>query len=269
MTQVHGVSAYSIVHEDESMVVVNKPADWSVAGRESATAKHKGGVLLDRVKEAGAEDLLPAHRIDDAVGGLVVFAKTKTGLDFLSGQFQSKTVQRIYRGLAVVATEAEATDITSMALVRDARGGLPAEFEVNYALAPDEHVLGRMHVYRKKGGRPAFTVFRVLESFGRFVWFEAQPETSRQKQIQAHLAAVGAPVLGDDDHGLPEVRLLLSGLKRGYKGRESERPMVDGLALLATKLTMRHPESREEMTFEIELPKQFEIALKNLRKFSR
>ena len=45
--------------------------------------------------------------------------------------------------------------------------------------------------------------------------------------------------------------------------------MVDGLALLATKLTLRHPESREEMTFEIELPKQFEIALKNLRKFSR
>ena len=76
-------------------------------------------------------------------------------------------------------------------------------------------------------------------------------------------------MLGDDDHGLPEVRLLLSGLKRGYKGRESERPMVDGLALLATKLTLRHPESREEMTFEIELPKQFEIALKNLRKFSR
>lgn len=268
MTQVSEVNAYSIVHEDETMLVVNKPAGWSVARREARSGK-SGGVLLDQLKASGGESHFPAHRVDDEVGGLVVFAKSKTALDFISGQFQSKTVERIYRGFAVIATESEAADITSMPLVRDATGGMPAEFEVNYALAPDQHVMGRMHVYRKKGGRPAFTTIRVLEAFGRFVWFEAQPETSLPRQVQAHLAAVGAPVLGDNDHGLPEVRMLLSGMKRGYKGRDTERPMIDGLALVAAKLTLRHPETREPVEFEIAPPKSFEIALKNLRKFSR
>jgi 23S rRNA-/tRNA-specific pseudouridylate synthase len=227
------------------MLVVNKPAGWSVARRESRSGK-PAGVLLEQLKVSAGASLLPTHRVDDEVGGLVVFAKSKIALDFLSGQFQSKTAERIFRGIAVVASEAEAAEITSMPLMRDAAGGLPTEFEVNYALAPDQHVLGRMHVYRKKGGRPAF-----------------------QKQVQAHLAAVGAPVLGDDDHGLPDVRLLLSCLKRGYKGRETERPLLDGLALLAAKLTLRHPDTREEIVFEIDPPKSFEIALKNLRKFAR
>lgn len=268
MTQVAAVSAYTIVHEDDSMLVVNKPAGWSVARRESRSGP-PAGVLLEQLQVAAGASLLPAHRVDDEVGGVVVFAKSKTALDFISGQFQSKTAERIFRGIAVVASEAEAAEITSLPLVRDAGGGLPTEFEVNYALAPDQHVLGRMHVYRKKGGRPAFTTFRVVEAFGRFIWFEARPETSLQKQVQAHLAAVGVPVLGDDDHGLPDVRLLLSGLKRGYKGRDTERPLIDGLALMAAKLTLRHPDTREEIVFEIDPPKSFEIALKNLRKFSR
>ncbi len=269
MSQVPWVSAYTIVHEDKSMLVVNKPAGWAVARRESRSGKVSPGVLLDQLPVLPGESLLPAHRVDDEIGGLVVFAKSKTALDFLSGQFQSKSAERVYRGFAVVASEAEAAEITSMPLVRESGGRLPSNFDVNYALAPDQHVLGRMHVYRKKGGRPAFTAFRVLESFGRWVWFEARLETSRQKQVQAHLAAVGAPVLGDDDHGLPDVRMLLSGLKRGYKGRDTERPMIDGLALIAAKLTLRHPEARDHITFEIAPPKPFEVALKNLRKFTR
>lgn len=250
------------------MLVVNKPAGWSIARRDSA-GKNVGRVLLDQVKSVSSESIFPTHRIDDDVSGLVVFAKSKTGLDFLSGQFQSKTVERVYRGFAVVASEDEAEQVTSLPLLRAECGGLPASFEVSYALAPDEHVVGRMHVYRRKGGRPAFTEFEVLESFGRFVWFEARPETSRQMQVQAHLASIGAPVLGDEAHGLPDVQLLLSSLKRGYKGRGEEKPMITGLALVAQKLTLKHPESREEMIFEAELPKSFEIALRNLRKFSR
>jgi 23S rRNA-/tRNA-specific pseudouridylate synthase len=109
----------------------------------------------------------------------------------------------------------------------------------------------------------------VKEAFGRFVWVEAQPITYREMQVQAHLAAVGAPVVGDDAHGLPEVKLLLSGLKRGYKGRAQERPLIDRLALHASELTLRHPVSREDISFTAPIPKEFEIALRNLRKFAR
>ncbi|MCC5022916.1 MAG: hypothetical protein J6386_09030 [Candidatus Synoicihabitans palmerolidicus] len=141
---------------------------------------------------------------------------------------------------------------------------MPERFEVGYGLGPDLNVPGRMPVYRRRGGRPAETHVRVVERFGRFVWVEVRPITSREMQVQAHLAAVGAPVLGDAVHGLAEVKLLLSQLKRVYKGREDERPMIDRLALHLSGLTVRHPLTKEPMTFTSPLPKAFEIALRNI-----
>ncbi|GAB5561585.1 MAG: RluA family pseudouridine synthase [Synoicihabitans sp.] len=265
--QLGPVGDYTLIHEDEALLVVDKSAGAAVNLR--SRGKGEPRCITTQLQSTFGSDVLPAHRIDDEVGGLVAYARGKTALDFLSGQIQSKTAERIYRGFAVVATEEEAERITPLPLLRDPGGGLPDSFEVNYALAPDQHVAGRMHIYRKKGGRPAFTRFRVVEAFGRFVWFEARPETSRQMQVQAHLSAIGAPVLNDRAHGLEEVKLLLSGLKRGYKGRSEEKPLIEGLALQASGLKIRHPLSREEISFETALPKSFEIALRNLRKFSR
>lgn len=255
------------IFEDEQMLVVDKPPGWSMSAKSGGA-----GALPNLVKVLSAENpggLIPAHRLDNEISGLAVLAKTKAALDFLSGEFQSKQAQRIYRGFAVIAREDEIDRITDLPILRDAGDTLPSEFEVSYALAPELEQPGRMHVYRKKGGRRAFTEFRVLEAFGRFVWFEAELETNREKQVQAHLASIGAPVLGDDLHGLPEVRLLLSDFKRGYKGREDEKPLISGVALQAARLSLRHPESRELLTWEAPLPKGFEIALRNLRKFSR
>jgi len=62
--------------------------------------------------------------------------------------------------------------------------------------------------------------------------------------------------------------LLLSGLKRGYKGRDGERPLLDRLALHHSSLTLRHPATREPLTLTAPLPHDLELALKNLRKFA-
>jgi len=265
---VPGVTSVEIIFEDDGMLVARKPAGWAVAGgRKTEDGQHP--VLARTLAEAGHARIQPAHRVDDAVQGLVVFAKSKAALDFLSGEFQSKQARRGYRGFAILATDDELAELPTISPLRLPTGGLPVEFEVNYALAPDQHVPGRMHVYRRRGGRPALTKFRVAEPFGRYVWFEAWPETSRQMQVQAHLAAVGAPVLGDHAHGLADVELRLSELKRGYKGRATERPLIPGLALQAHHLTVRHPETREAMSWELPLPKEFAVALRNLRKFSR
>jgi 23S rRNA-/tRNA-specific pseudouridylate synthase len=56
-------------------------------------------------------------------------------------------------------------------------------------------------------------------------------------------------------------------LKRGYKGRDEERPLVTGLALHAHELTVKHPASREPLTLTAALPHELEIALKHLRRF--
>ena len=90
-----------------------------------------------------------------------------------------------------------------------------------------------MMVLRKHQGKPSQTEFRVREAFGKFAWLECRPLTGRTHQIRLHLAAAGAPVLNDPLYGDPEEKLLLSDLKRRYKGRDEERPLISRLALHA------------------------------------
>jgi 23S rRNA-/tRNA-specific pseudouridylate synthase len=83
-----------------------------------------------------------------------------------------------------------------------------------------------------------------------------------------HLAAAGAPILNDRFYGVPEIELKLSELKRGYKGREDEKPLITRLALHASNLVVKHPTTKEPVTITAGLPHEFEVALKYLRKFS-
>ena len=116
------------------------------------------------------------------------------------------------------------------------------------------------------------TDFTVREKFpqpaGRpgFALVECRPRTSRPHQIRLHLAEAGAPLLNDLLYG-EATPLLLSGLKRGYKGRLDERPLITRLALHASGLTFTHPLTRAKLTLAAPLPKDFEVALKYLRKF--
>ena len=97
---------------------------------------------------------------------------------------------------------------------------------------------------------------------------ECRPQTGRPHQVRLHLAVAGAPVLNDLLYG-NDTRLLLSDLKRGYKGRDDERPLINRLALHAASLTFTHPVSREQTTLSAPRPKDFAVALKYLQKFAR
>jgi 23S rRNA-/tRNA-specific pseudouridylate synthase len=206
------------------------------------------------------------HRLDADTSGVLLCAKTKPALDFLSGQFQSKTAGKKYHALAVVLPVERAMKV--VAPVRSADGGLPRAFTVELALGQDERQPGRMRVFKGRGGKASSTEFSVLERFGRFVFVECLPLTGRTHQLRVHLAAAGAPILNDPFYGDPEIKLLLSDLKRRYKGRDEEKPLLARLALHASELTVTHPETREAVTLGAPLPHEFEVALKYLRKFA-
>lgn len=122
------------------------------------------------------------------------------------------------------------------------------------------------------------TEFKTLERFGggraaktnagvSFAFVECRPLTGRTHQLRVHLAAAGAPILNDPFYGDPEIKLLLSDFKHGYKGRADEKPLLARLALHATELTLKHPVSREPLTIRAPLPHEFDVTLKYLRKF--
>lgn len=239
-----------VLFEDDALIAFDKPAGLPFAPDPRAPQAESLAALVRA--RLGPEASL-VHRLDPDTSGLVLYAKTKADLDFLSGQFQSKTVTKVFLALTV---------------------GIPApdEFTVELFMKEDEGRPGRMCVV-KKHGHATLTAFTVREKFpapadrAAFALVECRPATGRPHQVRLHLAESGAPVLNDPVYG-DATRLLLSDLKRGYKGRVDERPLITRLALHASGLTFRHPRTREPQTLAAPLPKDLEVALKYLRKFA-
>lgn len=263
-----------VIFEDETLVAFDKPSGLLVApDRWDKTRENLMGLVHAHPKYG--KTVANVHRLDADTSGLLLCAKTKPALDFVSGQFQSKTVDKKYHAMVAVLAPEQAMKV--VAPVRDAAGALPDAFTVDLALGEDEANPGRMRVFKRRGGKECTTEFRTLERFagGRsaralaasYAFVECHPLTGRTHQLRVHLAAIGAPILNDPFYGNPDVRLLLSDLKRGYKGRDDEKPLLARLALHATELTITHPVSRERFTLAAPLPREFEVALKYLRKF--
>jgi 23S rRNA-/tRNA-specific pseudouridylate synthase len=251
-----------ILHEDDVLIAFDKPSGLLVARDRWDKSREN---LMDLVHDRLGAHVANVHRLDADTSGVLLCAKTKPALDALSGQFQAKTVAKLYHAMAVVLPPERAMKVVSP--IRSEAGGLPEAFSVDLALGEDEDNPGRMRVFRKRGGKPSLTEFRLVESFGRWAWLECRPLTGRTHQIRVHLAAAGCPVLNDPVYGDPAEQLLLSDLKRRYKGRAEERPLIDRMALHASELSVLHPSTREPVVIRAPLPNEFEVALKYLRKF--
>ena len=273
-----------ILFEDDVLIAFDKPSGLLVAP-DRWDKKRENLMGLVHAHPRYGHGVANVHRLDADTSGLLLCAKTKPALDYLTGQFQSKTVEKTYHAFAVVLPPDQAMKV--MVPVRDATGGLPEIFTVAVALGEDERQPGRMRVFKGRGGKECVTEFRTLERFrgssrppprggagaglaiaAGYAFVECRPLTGRTHQLRVHLAVAGAPILNDPFYGNPDIVLRLSDLKRGYKGREDEKPLIGRLALHASELTLRHPATREPITLRAPLPHEFEIALKHLRKFA-
>lgn len=256
-----GMVLPELIFEDEAMLVYDRPAGMPMAGRGSGTL-----VALAQARH-GAE-VVAVHRPETEVGGVAVLARGKAWQDGLSGQFQAKTARRRFEALVVLEEVARSVKAAAGA-ARGSDGGLREEFSIELPLIEDEARPGAMLVAPRREGRMAAARVAVRERWGKFAWVEVEPADYGPHQTRVLLAAVGAPVLNDELYGAPGVELRLSGLKRGYKGRADERPLVTGLALRLASVELTHPATRERLTLTAPEPKAWAVAMKNLRKFGR
>ncbi|MFA5262637.1 MAG: RluA family pseudouridine synthase [Opitutaceae bacterium] len=252
-----------VIFEDETIIAFDKPSGLPVS---SDRWDKRTDTLMSRVREVMGKQVANVHRIDEGASGIVLCAKTKPGVDFLSGQFQSKTVGVIFNALVVLLTAEKAMKV--IAPIRAETGLLPAAFDVELSMIEDKDHPERMRVSRKHGSKPGMTSIRTLEQFRGFAWVECNPHTGRRHQTRLHLAAAGVPVLNDPLYGEASAELRLSSLKRGYKGYVEEKPLIQRLALHAAGLSFLHPLTREPMNLSAGVPRDLEIALKYLRKFA-
>jgi len=216
--------ALEIVHLDESLAVVDKPAGLVVHPAPS----HQGPTLVSELAEilgGGSEPERPGivHRLDKGTSGLLVVARDDEAHAALQEQVRAREVERVYLALA---------------------GGRLAS-RTGTIDAPIGRAARQRHRMAVSGAasRQARTHFTVIELLPRETYLEAKLETGRTHQIRAHFAAIGHPLTGDPTYG----GALRYGLERQF--------------LHAHRLSFQHPRGGERLSFTSPLPADLQGAL--------
>ena len=230
-----------IVYEDETLVVVNKPAGLVVhpaAGTPSGTLANALAYHFQNLP-GGGSGVRPGlvHRLDRDTSGLMVVAKTESALENLSDQFRDRTVYKSY-----------------VALVH---GRLASNSgKIDQPLARDPTNRTRMAVVRN--GRNALTFYRARRGFDRFTLLDVELKTGRTHQIRVHLAWLKHPVVGDETYGGGRDNTIQDARLRA-RVRSLDRQFLH-----AEKLGFTHPKTGEWVKFECALPAELADLLATL-----
>lgn len=211
----------SIIHEDEDLAVINKPAGLTVHAGSGVTSGTLVNALLyhlDGLSSAGGEERPGiVHRLDKDTAGLMVIAKNDAAHRNLSAQFAGRTVEKNY-----------------LAIVR----GNPRSDSGSFTGAIGRHPVHRKKMTVTESGRNALTDYTVLKRYtdgnNAFALLRLVIHTGRTHQIRVHCSHAGMPVVGDPI----------------YSKSGSRHPLMLASVLLA----FSHPTTGQRMSFTLPLP---------------
>ena len=225
-----------VIHEDEHLIVVDKPAGMVVhpaAGNPDGTLVNallhhcqvSGGGQLSGIGGVARPGIV--HRIDKDTSGLLVVAKSDAAHEGLAKQFADHSLERAY--LAVCGGHPSPPSGTV-----NARLGRSDRDRKKMALLPDD----------SSRGKHAITHYRTLERLDHCSLIECRLETGRTHQVRVHLASIGHALIGDPVYGRTPAAL---------------RPVIKALgferqALHAARLGFIHPVTGNALSFASEIP---------------
>jgi len=219
-----------ILHEDESLLVIDKPAGTAVHGGSGVSF---GIIEHLRFARPQAPFLELAHRLDRETSGVLILAKKRSALTGLHRELREGRVQKFY-----------------LVLVK----GPWNDEKRNVKLSLRKRVLrsGERRVGVSADGSPSHTVFRLKRRWPHYSLLEAELKTGRTHQIRVHLAHLGYPIVGDDKYGDFALNKLLArqGLQRMF--------------LHACRTIVHHPGSGAELVLESTLPPELNTFLMKL-----
>ncbi|WP_296195440.1 RluA family pseudouridine synthase [uncultured Microbacterium sp.] len=228
------VPELGIVHDDDDLVVVDKPAGVAAhpsLGWEGPTVLGALAAAGFRIATSGAPERAGiVHRLDVGTSGLMVVAKTESAYSALKHAFKEREVDKIYH--AVVQGHPDPLTGTI-----DAPIGRHPSHSWKFAVRPD--------------GKDSVTHYETLEAFRGASLLEIHLETGRTHQIRVHMAAHRHPCVGDPLYGADPTLSARLGLTRQW--------------LHAHRLGFAHPATGEQVSFEAPYPHDLSAALEILR----
>ena len=192
------------LYRDADVVAVNKPE--RVAAVPEFASDH--GCLSELVSAEVGHKVMPVHRLDKDVSGVILYACHAASHRFLNTVFEERRARKTYRAL-VHGTMAAASG------------------EIDQPIR--EYGSGRMGV--SEAGKPSITGFRVEDRFSAFTLVEAEPRTGRRHQIRVHLYHIGHSIVGDLRYGDRAVQRGFARLMLHASGIELPLPSGQRLVL--------------------------------------
>jgi len=236
---------FGIIYEDNSLIVLNKPAGLVVhpaAGHATGTLVH--GLLQHCHDLSGIGGVLRpgiVHRLDKDTSGIMVATKSDRSHTFLASQFKSGEVKKQY-----------------IALVHGVIRGNEGKIELPIGRHPKKR---KQMSVQPSGGRRALTLWQKIEEFhGEFSLLSVSIKTGRTHQIRVHLSHIGHPVAGDPVYGYGQ-----RWWKRHPLYKKGLLPSIKRQMLHATSLGFVHPDSERYMEFEAPLPDDMAHAVRILQ----
>ena len=206
-------SALRLVHEDDDVLVVDKPTGLLTVATERERQWTAYRMLAEYVSSRASRPhirpIFVVHRLDRDTSGLLVFAKTPLAKVKLQEQFKARSLERLY--VAVVEGR-----------VRDSSGALRSRLGEDRSL--------RVRPTGDRAGKEAVTQYRVLERRRDTTVLELALETGRRGQIRAQLAALGHPIVGDRAYGARKNsigRVCLHAIRLGFVHPRGHRVRFD------------------------------------------
>lgn len=218
-----------IIYEDDDLLVLNKPKGLVVhpaPSYDGITLVHGLLYQVNKLSTINGESRPGIiHRLDKDTSGLLIVAKSDLAHKKLASDISNKKIIRKYYAITY-GNFNEASGTINMPIKRDPNN--------------------RLKMAVVKEGRPSLTHFEVIKSYPNYSLLDLELITGRTHQLRVHLKAINHPILGDKTYG-----------PKNYYGNS-------GQYLFAYYLKFKHPVTKKELQFELELPNEFNLAIKDL-----
>ncbi len=244
-----------VVYEDDTLLVVNKPAGMVVHpghGNYSGTLINALIYRFDNLPNNSSDRPGLVHRIDKDTSGLLVIAKTERAMTHLSLQFAEKTSEREYVALVWGHIEEEEGTIEGHI------GRHPKNRLQNTVFFGDDI----------EKGKPAITHYKVIERLGYVTLVSCKLETGRTHQIRVHMKHIGHTLFNDERYG--GEKILKGTTFTKYKQFvDNCFKILPRQALHAKTLGFIHPKTGKFMQFNTEIPDDMQQCIEKWRGYSK